>query len=362
MIVWSGPFGDLSGYATAARDYVEAFHYAGIDVKCHHVNYDRRKDNGPLIDQNLLRLVCDLEVSNLADSSISTFVCHATPNASYLVPPVKTNINYSVWETSHIPAEFVPALERFNFILTASEFSRSAFLSSGPNLDVKVLPHVINDNTKHKLKVSQQLLDKIAGKFVFLWNSEWIIGKGYDILLKSFCRAFEGNPDVILLLKTYNLSESSYTDKVSSYIKSIKKTSDPQIVLLSGNMKCDDVLSLYSVADVFLNTSRREAWSLTSSEAFSFKVPVIAPDKGGHTQFLNESNSLLVESDWTPVRDLERNRQLYQGQDWIEMNEDAFIEALRSSLSLKINEKAWQATMNEFSPEEISKKFLTLTE
>lgn len=96
---------------------------------------------------------------------------------------------------------------------------------------------------------------------------------------------------------------------------------------------------------------------------FLWWVPVICPNKGGHRQYLNEDNSILVKSKWKSVGGLEDERLLYKGQKWIEPNLDNFIEELKNFYE---NKKYLIETLmiqrdhdiTKYSPKRIAKKFV----
>ena len=344
MIIWSGAIEDISGYSVAARDYIKAFHEAGVDIKAHFRSFDHRGSNRHLIDVEKLALCDKLRISNIQVGRNFDWICHSSPNAAFTVP-ARNNILYSVWETDKILPNFKPFIDKFDFILTPSEFSKNAFLKTCPDLNIKILPHIIHDFSSNKFPVDNLFKKKLEGKFVFLWNGEFFRGKGYDTVIKVFSEVFKDNKDVVLLFKTYNLGVVNYKDDVINYIRRTKHTQFPQIFPLIGDLERDYTLGLYQLANVFINTSRREGWSLTSSEALGFGLPVIAPDKGGHREFLNDRNSLLFRSYWDNVTNLEVQRSLYAGQKWIEPDIVKLKEVLKYSY------ENYKSIKNELQPE-----------
>lgn len=366
MIVWSGAFEDISGYSTASRDYIKAFYEAGVDIRIHYRSFDHRGSNRDLIIKEELELCDKLRISNIQKDSNFNWVCHSSPNAAFTVPARK-KVLYTVWETDKILPIFEKFIAPFDFILTPSEFSRSAFLSTCPNLDIRVLPHIIHNYFASLFPTSSALGKTLKNKFVFFWNGEWFLGKGYDIILKAFIKAFSGNKDVVLLLKTYNLGTVNYKNAVIDYIKKEKTSKFPSIIPLIGDLDREHTLGLYQLANVFVNSSRREGWSLTSSEALGFGLPVIAPNMGGHTEFLNKDNSILYRSYWDKVNNLEPARALYQGQNWIESDIDHLVEILKHTYQnyteIKINlSKGIKKTITKYSANNITKQFLEYIE
>lgn len=362
MIVWSGSFEDISGYSTASRDYIKAFYEAGVDIRVHYRSFDHRGSNRDLIMKEELELCDKLQIFNVQKDSNFNWVCHSSPNAAFTVPARKS-VLYTVWETNKILPMFEKFIAPFDFILTPSKFSRSAFLSTCPNLDIRVLPHIIHNYSASLFPISSALGKTLKDKFVFFWSGEWMTGKGYDIVLKAFTKVFKNNKDVVLLLKTYNLGVVNYKNDVTNYIKQVKTTEYPWVIPLIGDLDREHTLGLYQLANVFVNTSRREGWSLTSSEALGFGLPVIAPNKGGHTEFLHKNNSILYRSYWDKVNNLEPARALYQGQNWIESDIDNLIEILKhmyeNYTEIKTNlSKGIKKTINKYSANNITKQFL----
>jgi len=344
MLIYSGAFHDISGYGTAARDYATGLKDRGADFRTILVKYDCRGSNEKYIPEADLSVIRESNISpnELQRTQEFDMLWHSSPNASQLNKRAKRNILMTVWETDHVPESFGPHLAPFDYLITASQFSKSSFLQTFPDLDVRTVPHVLWDYRNKPMDVSDELFTSIENvtkdKFVFLWNAEWHIGKGYDQLLTGFCEAFKDNDDVVLLLKTYNLSAVNYRGEVIQYIKNFKKQNGytkPKILPLIGDLPYNDVIGLYAASDAYISTSRREGFSLTASEAIGFGLPVIASDKGGHCEFLNDKNSIKVNSTWSEVQELERVRSLYTGQKWIELDMDDFILKLKMAYSNK---------------------------
>lgn len=370
-ILWSAPYGDPSGFGTAGREYAKALYNAGVNLRINHHNYyiGREKKMLSIDDADFFNRK-DLVVDDSVDLDRYVFVNHVTPYES-LNPRIlkyfrrcKDSWIYSVWETDKVPYNFLNNLESYGKIITASEFSKNAFKATFPELQIEVVPHVIHNNLNNQ-KINEKIYQyKTNGYIVFFASLEWHIGKGYDILLEGFLKAFENKDNVILLLKTYNLSSSNYKSNVINYIKNLKNKlgiHKPKIIPIIGSINYDELMSLYSSSDCYISMSRREAFGLTMSEAFSFGLPIICPDKGGHREFLNDDNSLQIKSNWKNIDDVEAERFLYRGQKWIEPNLNDYIDNLLYFYDKKPNFKfEIEKTIDAFSPNEIAKKLCNI--
>lgn len=271
MIVWAGALEDISGYGTASRDYAKSLLNINANIRTFSVKYDCRGSNNKFIDSDDLKVIKDFEISinELNRLNNFTFLWHSSPNAAKTNKKAIKNILMTVWETDQVPFSFEPFIRPYDYLLTASEFSKNSFLATFPDLDIRVIPHILHDFRNKEISVNDKFYDKaqsvVKDKFVFFWNAEWHIGKGYDLLLKGFCEAFKDNDDVILLLKTYNLSTTNYGEQVINYIKNFKQEngySKPKIFPIIGDLPYNDVLGLYALSDTYISTSRREGFCL----------------------------------------------------------------------------------------------------
>lgn len=331
-VLFSSPFLEYSGYSVVGRSYIKAMmdDKDNFDIKLDSVTYSlddsSKYTNKGEFDEFFPFIVKSKQDSRLYDR---VFINHITPNIAYSIKNYKNNILYSIWETDRIPKGAELNCNLFDIIFTASEFSKYAFLNGGVTVPIEIIPHIVEPRD---LKENSFLEEKTKDKFVFLSIFEWHKGKGYDTLIKGYLDAFENNSDVLLILKVnsftnlYNLKE-----EVISYIKSIKKDLKyPQILPIIGPIKTDDLYSLYRYSNCYVSCSRREGFSLTAADGIVNGKIVIAADKGGHREFLNHDNSVLIPSDFVDIEDVEKERAVYKGQRWVEMNYDIFVESLKA--------------------------------
>lgn len=68
-----------------------------------------------------------------------------------------------------------------------------------------------------------------------------------------------------------------------------------------------DINVLYNACDVGLNTCEGEGWGLCQSEHAAIGCPQVAPRVGGLQEFLNDSNSTLIEPAWRYYVDKQRD-------------------------------------------------------
>jgi glycosyltransferase involved in cell wall biosynthesis len=320
-LLFSSPVCDPTGYGQAGRLYLRSLLEVGFSPLLSIPRYTNTKEI-------TFKDLPDLTKYVFHGEQVNTFLNHITPDIAHGYNKTIHNILLSVWETDKIPATAIKKCDKFESILTASEYSKAAFINAGVKPPVSIVPHPIVEVKNFKL--NHKLEEKYKDRFVFFSNFEWHKGKGYDILIKAFSKAFQNNDDVVLIIKTFSFDRAGKYDK-RGFIKELKGDKTlPQIVLIDDIISEDNLHSLYSLCNAYISTSRREAFSLTAAEALSFGKLVIAPNKGGHREFLDNGNCRLIESKMVDVpADVELSRSVYKGQKWVEPDFDDTVEALK---------------------------------
>lgn len=323
-IIWNGALLDPSGYGNCARQYVKALNKKH-DVRTQPVVYFTG-DRNSYISREDKNFITKLLVKGSDYDYI--YVEHKTPGALNKYKH-KKDIGYTVWETDRVPERFLSNINSKDEIWTPSLFSKNVLESSGTTVPIKVIPHIIDTEM---FKPDKKDLETT----VFLFNGEFTFRKGIDILFKAYLKAFTSKDKVELLVKTNILNNLGYGDKyISESIDNLKKSirsSDYPKISVSTKLFPDSILPrIYNKADVFVTATRGEGFGLPIAEAMSCGLVTIVPDKGGHTDFCDKSNSVLVRSKIVPIDDemLEPGREVYKGQRWIETHEDSFIETFR---------------------------------
>ena len=172
---------------------------------------------------------------------------------------------------------------------------------------------------------------------MILFNGEFTYRKGVDILVKSYLKAFKGTDDVMLLMKTHLLNNkdagSRYINNtINEWIREINSINPPKIKILNKLMSDEDLPKLYGCVNVFVSPTRGEGFGIPIAEAMSSQNLVIVPDKGGHVDFCDHHNSLLIESVVEPINKeyLEEDRKIYSGQNWINPSEEHLVEIFKN--------------------------------
>lgn len=258
------------------------------------------------------------------------------------------------WETDRIPQSWRPALDIVDEIWVSSTFVAKA----------------VREATDKPITVMWHPVDSLAGigpnrrRFVIPEDAFTIsfVADAYSSLVRknplgvvaAFRKAFAPNFDgVHLVLKVSNL------EKFPGYQRELEAAIDGLPVSLLSHLKRRAVWELMASSDVYLSLHASEGFGLTCLEAMSLGVPVIATAYGGNMDFMDESNSLLVQYDLVPAVD--ELVGFYKGEGrWARPDTDhaaALLRALRDESELSERLKAaGPQTARRFSHRAYSEK------
>lgn len=127
--------------------------------------------------------------------------------------------------------------------------------------------------------------EKYAGlqnKYVVLGVAqEWVLRKGPDIFIELSKRLDYEKYQIVLVGKNEKID--------------IKENS--QIIWISQTSNQQELASIYSVADVYVNPTREDTYPTVNMEALACGTPVVTFRTGGSPEMLNEKVGFVVERD-----------------------------------------------------------------
>lgn len=112
------------------------------------------------------------------------------------------------------------------------------------------------------------------------------------------------------------------------------------VIGISKTETKEELVVLYSMADVFLNPSREETFSLVTIEAMACGTPVIALDTSAVKELINSENGIVVSN--TDVQD--------------------YVNAIKQLEIKKLDRKDIRATVLQYSENSMAEKILELYE
>lgn len=249
-----------SGYSEASRNYIAALNLfkEEINLSVKSVSFERWST-----DQSAYMDILAPLIGKPIKPDVQ--IVHMTPEnfPSYRIPGIK-NIGYTVWETTKLPAHWVPLCNTMDEIWVPCDWNIEVFKSSGVTVPVKKIEHTIDlqqfDNIEHVD------LGLPKDKFIFYSIFQWTERKNPQGLIKAFLSEFSRNDNVVLVLKTYRQNNSEQDKKwIENEIGSIKNNmyldDHAPIMLMHKMLSRQEILSLHKTGNCLVLPHRAEGWS-----------------------------------------------------------------------------------------------------
>jgi len=287
---WYGHFTSYGGFSRMNRAFAFGLSNRGVRVRADIQACDVHV-NESTVDQ--LKKLSNIHVQENAPK-----IFGATVPISMFHSGKK--VLYTMMETScTLHKDYVGKLNLFDEIWVPTDFGKDMFKKNGVHPPVYVMPLGVDVN-RYTPTPKEFNFPNPEKDFVFLSVFKWGYRKGYDILLKAFMEEFTSNDNVKLLIASRPEAFNNPNQIVQDFTgvrQSVNKTDEelPRIDLYDKEISERDMPNLYGAADAFVLISRGEGFGLPYCEAGASGMPVIASNCSGHSDFLNESNSFLVE-------------------------------------------------------------------
>ncbi len=219
---------------------------------------------------------------------------HFTFPAGYVTKKLSKKINIPFVVTEHYSLFLKDSLHKYiRIILNETISSASEFICVSSSLkraienwtktskDIKVVPNLIDDRFK--------LYNNIEGdnKFVFFSAGNLTSSKRFDLLIESFCLAFDKHDDVYLSIA----GDGREYEKLSNIISNENR--QKQITLL-GRLGREEMLNQYIACNCFVLPSDYETFGIVYREAMAVGRPVISTKNGGIEENWEDKFGLLV--------------------------------------------------------------------
>lgn len=291
-IHWYGHFSSYTGFSRMNRSFAFGLSNKGIKVKLD-------------IEESDIQVNEETEKQIRRMSQVS--IREGAPKIFGATIPLNMfhggkKILFTMMETSStLHPDYVGKLNLFDEIWVPTNFAKDMFKRNGVHPPVLVMPLGV-DVDRYTTDRKTFNFNQELNNFVFLSVFKWGYRKGYDILLKAFMEEFSSEDNVSLLLvsraEAFNDKDQISKDFIGIR-QSINKSDDqlPHITLFDKEISERDMPKIYGSADAFVLISRGEGWNLPACEAGASGLPVISSNCSGHSDFLNNNNSFLVEPD-----------------------------------------------------------------
>lgn len=272
-------------------------------------------------------------------------------------PEFRINIARTTFETDRIPDAWVPELNKFDEVWVQSTFNKESFVSSGVKVPLRLIPNFFDisqyDPQGPKLPLP------IAESFTFLSVFDLKERKGYDILLQAYLNEFSRGEDAALVIK---VRDNGKVDKVEEFINAHPKPKSerPPVYIIDQMLSPAEMLSLYRACDAFVLPTRGEGWGRPFFEAMLMELPSIGTGWSGHMDFMNDSNSFIVEVERFKQIINNENEQ-FIGHFWAEPSRADLQRKMRQvkrriKSAKEVAQKAREDLLGKYSMRETARK------
>jgi glycosyltransferase involved in cell wall biosynthesis len=286
------------GIGEAARNVVHALEANGVPTAT--LNYDKTVsrqdhefDEAGWIDN----------IANPYDLSISCVNADVLPD---LVVDLGTDyftdryhVGYWAWELDEFPEPSRGSIDLVDEIWMNSEFAASGLRKL---TDKPVHSFPIPVLTPQTSGASREDLGLPEDRFIFLFIFDYLSvlsRKNPLALIEAFTKAFSPDEGPVLVIKTVNADRRP----LDAEQVRLEATTRPDILLVDQYLSVGDKNALMATADAYVSLHRSEGFGLTMAEAMALGKPTIATGYSGNLEFMDDSNSLLVEYTMAEVPD-----------------------------------------------------------
>jgi len=336
-------FSSHVGHGVAARNYI-------LSLKDF---YDIRIvpfDNG--ISKAITRTDFDLlfSMQKKRENSEAIQFIQSIPDMFRRVKRKGKLVGIVAFEAPEIPKRWVEKMNKCDVIIAPSSFCSTSF--NKVKVPVYCIPHCL-DYRLYRLDIAPKYK---YDKFTFFFSGTWKERKGWRTLLHAWNAEFSNNSDVMLIIKTSDLTQAK------SSIHNLFKNKINNIQFLTGILLDEELPSLYKSFNCLVLPTIGEGFGLPGLQSLSVGVPIIVTNYSGVKEYANDQNSCLLE----PESFVKLKRPIdgyYQfvGQTWPIISIDQLRSKMRyvytyyNEMRLKA-ERSWPLLAKKFGYEITAEK------
>ena len=267
---------------------------------------------------------------------------------------VKNRGRIVFWEFESGLLQGYPVLmERTGDVIGMSDFNYNYYrrVFGGNRRVRKILyPLRVTGDAELSVRESREKFRLPENAFVVFYNFSYKSGldrKNPEGALRAFAKAFTGESDALMVLKTAASSEFPERARELQELVDRMGISD-KVRFVDDYLTQKDVLNLTNACDVYLSLHRAEGFGLGIAEAMSLGKPVVVTDYSSTTEFCNSSNSIPIGYKIVEMGASE-NKLYSTAEKWAEPD----VEEAAHSLSRLYNDTTLRAKLGSAAKESI---------
>lgn len=221
----------------------------------------------------------------------------------------KMKVGIVEYDTSHLPAAWINQVKQLDFLITPSEFCRELLVGAGVSAqNVEVMPFGYDPQVIYPADRKEDR------PLTFLHVAGPHLRKSTGGVIQAFQVAFEDVDDVRLIIKTTPRSmrretkkpippRAFYTTMPAAELIKTYAADDRRITLIEKTLSDAQMGDLYRQADVYVQPSLAEGFSLATLEAMATGLAPIVTGWGGHLDYCFRDNSYHLAYSIIPALD-----------------------------------------------------------
>lgn len=220
-------------------------------------------------------------------------------------------IGYTPWESSVVPDSWQGTMSVMQEIWTPSQYCVDIFEENNLNKIIRKVPHGIDPEL---WRIENRYL---TDKFVFLHIGGPTARKGGQRVVDAFLDLFDGNDDVMLVLKSNEDTECRFYENGVDFKSA---SHHPQIAAIGYQVSVEDLVKIYNQAHCLVYPTNGEGFGLIPFQGIATGLPTIVTNATACADFAN----LSVPLDSKPAPGV----GVHLG-DWVEPDPDDLRDKMK---------------------------------
>lgn len=274
-LLWRGPVTDPSGWGAGARAMLRGLLEEGADVRLEPHMWNVRE---ALEREERRRLVALTERElGTADASVQ----HTIGPLLDPYAPGRVRVGRTSWEPDRLPGDWVARCRMLDELWLPTAHGVAAATRAGlDRARLAVMPEAFELDRMDPGVAPLPIPD--AHGTVLLAVFDWTLRKGWDVLLRAWCDAFEAADDATLVLKVWGTARGIGSAEIQAELLAAlgalgrHPAEIADVVILDDLLSFGDMCRLYAACDALVMPSRGEGFGRPAVEAMAMGRPVIA--------------------------------------------------------------------------------------